>query len=422
MKLTSSILFLIIGFVAWGQECPVPSSTTHYTVQKIAKKKKQLEDPKFMTELKAELVKQIQQTVQVTDKNNTSVINGKENNTYMSNVNITSSGLLINPRIDICLDVVTMSIEKSYMHDLSRNYLTEVIKLDNKSIKTLLDYSDASQVKFIKDQLKVFKSKQSYYKTMIPLALQSKKGLNLDLFSDFESNLKILEIEVNKISGRATPISVQSKKAYVQAKPTKAINKKKKPKSTGYINQNVNYNRFDKGVTLQLRAGQSFLPEIGDTPANKKQSNVVGAVFNIGDIKSEDGVGILGIGFNYHQTSQGKWHSKDNTEVQDVYTKDLQELFIKAGVGVIGGELYMTAGTNINKLSNTISLESEGGDLTIKDGRIGFIGFGFAIPIRPWVSIYGEYNITSFKLLRSGGTGGKNELARFNLGINININ
>lgn len=354
--LSNIILSFVCGYAAWGQECSSPSAVTHYKVVKFAKKKKQLSDPEFIADVKSQLIRQISSAVDVDQNKTTSLSGTKESSKYNSNVDITSSGLIINPQIDICVDKITMSVEKKFVHDLSRNYLTKVIDSDTKSMLALIQHSTTTNKTFLKDQYSAFKKKEKYYSGLIPLALESKKEFSLEDYEDFKTALYLLGTKANssivaRVKTYTKPKRVSKKKSTV-AKQSGGYYKTK----TTYKGDTTAKDKHTPSLSLSLGAGYN----LGTTSTWRKgkeetlaldeaeKTTFGGYNLNAG-IHYGSGL-IFGVRYNYWATSET--YNFDWLDVlEHLNTQGRHEVMGDIGFGIHTAKIYFGYGRTINPIS-----------------------------------------------------------------------
>ena len=421
------LIFLVCGYAVWGQDCSSPSALTHYKVEKFVKKKQQLDDPKYLNDMKSELIRQISTAVSVREKSYTHASDSKESSKYTSKIDVTSNGLIINPQIDICVDQITMSVEKKFIHDLSRNYLTKVIGSDTKSILALIRHSSTTNKTFLKEQYKSFRTKEKYYAGLIPLALESKEDFSLEDYEDFKSALYLLGSKANStVVTRATTYVRSS----VKKEPRKSNNTSyKKPKtikkqSAGYYKTRTTYSSYKKGITVQAKAGFNLMKDF--VSDNTRMSRVYNLDLLAGDVTFKDGSVPIGIGLKYLENSKGKTNYKEIEYEDDLMSEDLAVLYLKAGFSALGFEFYMTYGGNINKLETTYNNRPDSSSsLTLDMGETKMleIGYGVSIPLNKRVTLYGHYANQGINYFKPRyGTDIIYDSHSLSFGLNFNIN
>ena len=422
-----TFLFLVCGYAVWGQDCSsVPSAITHYKIEKFVKKKKQLDDPKFLNDMKSELIRQISTAVSVSEENSTYVTDTKESNKYTSNVDITSSGLIINPQIDICVDKITMSVEKKFVHDLSRNYLTKVIGADTKSMLALIQHSTTTNKTFLKYQYKTFLTKEKYYAGLIPLALESKKEFSLEDYEDFKSTLYMLGAKANSsVVTRAVSYVRDTPKNTTQKSYSSSNIKPKKvaKQSAGYYKTKTSYSSYKKAGTVQIKGGGNIMGDF--LSKNERIARVYNIEFMLGDVTYKDGSLPIGIGYKYIDNSKGMTQYNEIEYDDNLMQKDFGILYAKAGLAVGGFELYMTYGKSLTKLNGEYNFKPETSTsktFSFREPNLFMYGFGIAIPLHKNFSLYGEYSTVDIDYLNPGGTEAQKSSSNISFGINININ
>lgn len=430
------LIIFVFGFAVRGQDCTSPSVNTHYVIEKYVKKKKQLEDPEFLNKMKTDLIQQISTAITKKEKHTTYASGTNETSKYASSINITSSGLIINPQIDICLDRITMSVEKKFINELSRNYLTKVINADTKSINALIQNSSTTNKKFLKEQYHSFRIKEKYYADLIPLALESKKEFSFENYEDFKRALYLLGTKANSKNS----LSENAIGRNQQKTPKKSISSYRKKnisvskQSAGYYKSKTSYTHYKKFGTIQVKGGINILEDF--LTLNDRQAQVYNIEFVAGDVTTDDeGSFILGLGFKSINNSKGETTFNDIQYDDNLLQKDLNILYVKGGIAFSGFELYMTYGKSINYLIGEFNSPLVNGynDKSIETfyldkTRILNSGFGVCLPIRKYFSLYAEYGWVIADISKNNTplfpdfTNKAKECRNISFGVNININ
>lgn len=195
MRLLTVLIVSIVSLFEVGASCKPPAST-HYYVTVPFKNEKQLNSAEFINQVKELLVQQIYTNYNIVEKQNIESINGKTRVSFDSSSNSFSSGILINPQMDICFGNLVMSVEKKYVHDLAYNYLTKVIEIDIATLKVLEQENRNSKTLVVKVKLDNLKRKEHYYSMIEPLALLSDNNFDVSKYREFKTLLNKLDLDI----------------------------------------------------------------------------------------------------------------------------------------------------------------------------------------------------------------------------------
>lgn len=451
MKLNCLIItFLLTSFFGWSKNCESPNPDTHYFYQVKAKKNK-LRDKDFKSSLKTDLLRQIITSTEFNSSKSIIVKDGDERIIYKSQSKSFSNGIILNPLYTHCNGLITVSVNKKFVHDLSLKFLTEVIQVDIETLKSLLETEQYPQENLYKQKFSQLQKKGDYYKSLLPLAYLSKENFSIEKLKEFESLITKLEVKLNKKTNFSFERSISKGKSnIVNSSKPKVNNKihldiekkyKKYQRKTNRIIKNnqskvINNNtHFYLPFTLQVNAGSTSMRDFA-VEKNRRVSNTYGVHLSFMNIKKEETNGYIALGYYNILNSKGTSTYRKVEYDDDFLQQDLEFLSLKVGFAGRGGELYYRFSRNLKNLDGVYNLNMDHarwGSISIEtddpptqynliDSRINSISMGLSIPLTTFLTLYLEYG--NYKLIfeqENSRHDGEYKSPTFNFGLNLNI-
>ena len=183
------VILLLVGLKSWGQNCPVPSSTTHYYIEGPSTESSVV--------LKQRLLKKIYQKVESSDELTVSSINTKEETNYTKKLSTSYAGFIINPTVVECGDQKVMSIEKDLLHSMAAHYMIREADPDALALKQINLNSDQTNRFKLKEQLEDYKAKLDVYTNFLPLVVLSGDQDALDSYESVKVQVGLLDSKVS---------------------------------------------------------------------------------------------------------------------------------------------------------------------------------------------------------------------------------
>lgn len=189
-KILNLIPFLLfVGSFTFSQ---CKTSDNDYFVKRRLAEGQDLHDPVLIDQMKNQLSNQISSfidsSVSISSSKN---MKSRGKKRSKSNFSYVSRALIINPRIDICGDIVIMSLNKeTYKKDLYQ-YFKTTLDFDSKSINNFLSIGYLDDKNLLKEKVVEYRNKLNITTSMLPLV--SLNDEDNKLLNQFVRDLTILE-------------------------------------------------------------------------------------------------------------------------------------------------------------------------------------------------------------------------------------
>lgn len=189
-KILNLIPFLLFFGSFTFSQCK--TSDNDYFVKRKLAEGQEVHDPDMIDQMKNQLSNQISSfidsSVSISSSKN---MKSRGKKRSKSNFNYVSRALIINPRIDICGDIVIMSLNKeTYKKELYK-YFKTTLDFDSKSINNFLSIGYLDDKRLLKEKVVEYRNKLNVTTSMLPLVNLNDEDNKL--LNQFVRDLTILE-------------------------------------------------------------------------------------------------------------------------------------------------------------------------------------------------------------------------------------
>ena len=203
MKIKLLLVLFLTPFVSYSQkaaespQCNI-SSSENYIVRTTLINESQLDDPKFINQLKERLISQISSFVSSElTISSSKKLNKKSKLETLTNIEAVTSGILNDPNIDYCDGIAIISINKREYKAKQYDYFKTKLTLASKSLEHLLEIGYIDDKKFLKEKIEYYSYEIAQLSAMLPLIkMQSNEE---KVFTKLINNYTVLENKKSEI-------------------------------------------------------------------------------------------------------------------------------------------------------------------------------------------------------------------------------
>lgn len=188
---TSKLIACLIFFGGFAFSQCATSDDDYFVKRKLAEGQ-EIHDPELIDQMKNQLSNQISSFIDSSVSISSSKkMNSRGKKKSKSNFNYVSRALIINPKINVCGDIVIMSLNKeTYKKELYKYFKTN-LDFDSSSLNNFLSIGYLDDKKLLKQKVAEYRNKLNVTTSMLPLVNLSDED-NRQL-NQFVRDLTILE-------------------------------------------------------------------------------------------------------------------------------------------------------------------------------------------------------------------------------------
>ena len=194
MKKVLLLTTFLLGIGYAGAQCAPADS---YSIQGKYTDSSQLQDAELLQSMKERLLQQISSFVDNKTEIETSAENGKYGKKVVRKSRIVSSGFIFNPRVEVCGNMIVMSVDKNLLHSMAAHYMIREADPDALALKQINLNSDQTNRFKLKEQLEDYKAKLDVYTNFLPLVVLSGDQDALDSYESVKVQVGLLDSKVS---------------------------------------------------------------------------------------------------------------------------------------------------------------------------------------------------------------------------------